>query len=282
MRTLSIIFLFIVSISYAQKKSKVKLLHADRGTGGTVDGQPVNKLYGKVHLKKDNVHFYCDSAIRFVKKSDFIGYGHVKILQGDSVKLYCDLVKHFGKTKVSKCLGDVKFYDGTMKLTTHHLDFNRKVHTAYYYDGGIVVDGDVTLVSEEGVYNTSTKLFNFYKDVIVTNPGNEIRSDTLLYSQKNEVVYFEGPTSIKSEKNDLYTEKGEYHMKTEKAYFSENAVAETPDYILKGDSLWYSSNEDDGFVQGRVSIQSKADSLFIYGDEGFRKGKKGIVKNKKL
>jgi len=66
-------------------------------------------------------------------------------------------------------------------------------------------------------------------------------------------------------------------MKTEKAYFSENAVAETPDYILKGDSLWYSSNEDDGFVQGRVSIQSKADSLFIYGDEGFRKGKKGIV-----
>ena len=65
MRIVLIVFILLVSFEVTAQKSKVRLKHANRVKGTIINGESVNKLYGKVHLKKDNVDFYCDSAIRY-------------------------------------------------------------------------------------------------------------------------------------------------------------------------------------------------------------------------
>lgn len=272
------IVLLTLSFGYSQKEGGVQIKRAKRAKGTVINGESVTKLYGDVYLKKKDVDFYCDSAVRYEKKNDFIAYGHVKMYKGDSVKLFCDKLHHIGKTGVSKCTGDVKLKDKTMTLTTHHLDYNKTTDVSYYYDGGVVVDGEVTLTSESGIYDVNTKLFNFYTDVLVIQPDNKINSDTLRYNRLTGVTYFDGPTTIKSKKNDLYAEKGEYHTNTEDSYFSKNAVVETPKYILKGDSIYYNNISEDGHVFGKVIIESKKDSLLIFGEEAIRKGLLGTVK----
>ena len=243
-----------------------------------IDGESVTKLYGDVHLRKDDVDFFCDSAIRYERKQDFLAYGHVKMLKGDSITLLSNKLYYTGLTGISKFIGNVILKDHHMILSTEHLDYNKNTDLAFYYDDGVVVDNDVHLVSETGVYNVKTKVFNFYTDVVVTQPENSISSDTLRYDRLTGVVYFEGPTDIKNKDNDLYAERGEYHTKTEDSYFSKHAVVETPKYILKGDSLYFNSNNTNSHVFGKVIIQSKKDSLFIFGQEAVRNGVSGTMK----
>ncbi len=265
-------------MGYSQKKAKIKIIHADRGTGGELRGEPVNKLYGRVHLQRGDVDFYCDSAIRYVKRNDFNAYGHVRMVKKNAITLTSKKLLHKGKTGVSRFTGNVVLRDKKMTLKTENLDYNKNTDLAYYYGGGVVNDDKVRLVSKTGVYSVSAKFFNFYTDVKVTQPGNVITSDTLRYNRLSGVVYFEGPTVIKSQLNDLYAEKGKYNTKTEDAYFSKNAVVETPKYVLKGDSLFFNNKSTDGYVLGNVIIQSKKDSLFIFGDEAIRNGVAGTMK----
>tara|TARA_B100000809_G_C15095430_1_gene514808 strand:- start:114 stop:1778 length:1665 start_codon:yes stop_codon:yes gene_type:complete len=274
---INILFLTL-SFGYSQKKGGVKVIKTKRAKGMVIDGESVTKLYGDVHLRKDDVDFFCDSAIRYEKKHDFVAYGHVKMLKGDSITLLSNKLYHTGLTGISKFIGNVILKDHHMILTTEHLDYNKNTDLAFYYDKGVVIDGEVHLVSETGVYNVNSKVFNFYTDVVVIQPENRISSDTLRYNRLTGVVYFEGPTDIKNKDNDLYAEKGEYHTTTEDSYFSKHAVVETPKYILKGDSLYFNSKTTNGHVFGKVIIHSKKDSLFIFGKEAVRNGVLGTMK----
>jgi len=274
---INILFLTAFSVS-AQKKGGVKIIKTRRAKGMVINGESVTKLYGDVHLQKDDVDFFCDSAVRYEKKQDFIAYGHVKMLKSDSITLKSEKLFHYGVSGISKFIGNVILNDHHMVLTTNHLDYNKNTDLAYYYEQGVVVDGDVHLISETGIYDVTSKVFNFYTDVKVKQPDNEILSDTLMYDRLSGVVYFEGPTFIKNKVNDLYAEKGEYHTTTEESFFSKNAIAETPKYILKGDSLVFNSKTTDGHVFGQVIIESKKDSLFIFGQEAIRNGVLGTMK----
>lgn len=267
-----------LSIGYSQKKEGVRILHAGRAKGSEIDGESVTKLYDDVRLKKGDVLFSCDSAVQFKIKNDFIAYGHVKMIKGDSITLTSDKLVHTGKTGISKFTGDVVLNDRHMTLTTNHLDYNKNTDVAYYYEEGVVVDDDVHLVSQDGVYNVNSKVFNFYTDVKVNQPDNEILSDTLRYNRNTGIVYFEGPTTITSTENQLYAEFGEYNTLNDDAFFSKHAVAETPKYVLKGDSLFFNNKSTNGHIFGHVIIHSKKDSLFIFGEEAIRNGEVGTMK----
>lgn len=278
MRIAVLIFSILISTFVFGQKTKVRLKHADRAKGTKINGEDVNKLYGKVHLQKDDVDFYCDSAIRYTKRNDFEAFGNVRMIQGDSIKLYCDKLFHNGTSGISKCRGDVVLTDNKMKLKTSKLDFDRKRAIAYYYDWGKVYDGKVYLVSERGFYSTKSKVFRFYDQVLIRREGNTIYSDTVRYNRISEVAYFEGPTKILSETDSLYAERGEYHTETEDAYFSKSAYVETPKYILRGDSVWYNNSSENGYMEGKAVIHSKLDSVFVMGNIGQKRADLGRIK----
>ena len=269
---------FSLSIGYSQKTESVRILHAGRVKGTEIAGESVLKLYDDVRIKKGDVLFYCDSAVQFKKQNNFIAYGHVKMIKGDSITLTSDKLVHIGKTGISTFTGDVILNDRSMTLSTNHLDYNKNTDVANYYGKGVVVDQQVHLVSEVGEYYVNSKMFNFYTGVTVNQPNNEILSDTLRYNRITGVVSFQGPTTITSTDNDLYAELGEYHTKTDDAFFSQNAIIETPKYILKGDSLFFNNKSTNGHVLGHVIIHSKQDSLFIFGEQAIRNGEIGTMK----
>ena len=65
---INILFLSL-SIGYSQKEGAgVKVIKTRRAKGMVIDGESVTKLYDEVHLRKDDVDFFCDSAVRYEKK----------------------------------------------------------------------------------------------------------------------------------------------------------------------------------------------------------------------
>ena len=257
---------------------RIELLGANKLKGGTFNGRKINKVIGNVRFKHEGAIMYCDSAYQYLDKNVIDAFGHVKIIKGDSTRLYGKTLNYDGDRRLAKVRGDVKLVNGTRTLTTDFLDYNMAADLADYYEGGIVVDKETTLESVKGTYNLNSEVYSFSDSVSVLRDSYLMRSDTLVYNSISKIAKFFGPTHITSEDKHLFALSGEYHTVSEVSKFKDSAWVETKDQLLKGDSLYYENNKDFGFAKGNVYMLSKEDSLIITGGEGFRNGTTGYAK----
>src|SRR6187431_3033999 len=97
--------------SFAQtEEEKIKLVQA-----GVLKGQEGKESYVKL---KDNVVFqqgdmflYCDSAFQYAKTNYVEAFGHVRLVQGDTLTLTCSKLEYDGNTKQAKAIGNVILID---------------------------------------------------------------------------------------------------------------------------------------------------------------------------
>lgn len=257
---------------------RIELLGANKLKGGTFNGRKINKVIGNVRFKHEGAIMYCDSAYQFLDKNVIDAFGHVKIIKGDSTKLYGKTLNYDGDRRLAKVRGDVKLINGTRVLTTDFLDYNMASDLADYYEGGVVIDKETTLKSTKGTYNLDTEVYSFSDSVSVLRDSYLMLSDTLVYNSITKIAKFFGPTNITSEDKHLFALSGEYHTVSEISKFKDSAWVETEDQLLKGDSLYYENDNDYGFAKGNVYMFSKEDSLIITGGEGYRNGTTGYAK----
>src|SRR4051794_39461872 len=95
----SIILIFLlalVSRAYSQKGDKVELIKANSLEGGMYKGLQVRKVKGDVAFKQKDMLLYCDSAYQYPTKNMIDAWGHVRILQGDSLTLTGNTLNYFG------------------------------------------------------------------------------------------------------------------------------------------------------------------------------------------
>lgn len=84
-------------------------------------------LKGNVRFRHDDVFLYCDSAYFFDKKNSFNAYYHVKIVQGDTLFIYGDVLYYDGDTKMARLRHNVRMTDRTVTLVTDSLNYDRVV-----------------------------------------------------------------------------------------------------------------------------------------------------------
>ena len=68
----------------------------------------VQLLKGDVCFRHDNAFLYCDSAYFYEEQNSFNAYGHVKIVQGDTLFVYGDVLYYDGNTKMARLRHNVK------------------------------------------------------------------------------------------------------------------------------------------------------------------------------
>src|SRR5688572_8805213 len=86
--------------TWAQKR--VKLEHADKLTGSRSNGERVDRVRGNVVFKQNNTTIYCDSAYFYKSRNNIEAFGHVRILEGDSVTITGKRLEYDGNTKKAK------------------------------------------------------------------------------------------------------------------------------------------------------------------------------------
>ncbi|MFK7900026.1 MAG: OstA-like protein [Cyclobacteriaceae bacterium] len=237
-----------------------------------------SRVFGDVIFRHKDVRFRSDSAYHYEKRGEFHGFSRVKITQGDSVELTGDTLYYYEQKELAEVFGNVVFKDKETTLYTDHLLYDTKLKQAYYYEDGRVLDGENVLTSLKGTYAVNTKTYHFKTNVKINNPTYILLADTLDYNSLSSIAYFTGPTHIYTADKHLYAEDGEYHSIPKLSYFNDNAVVETETYILKGDSLYYDEQFDNGIATQHVVMISKTDSLAIFGQKAYRWGSLGYSK----
>lgn len=240
-----VIFLLLSHVVIGQKT--VIRHQEDRLVGQTVDGRTVNVLIGNVVLFRDTATLYCDSAILDRELNTFDGFGHVKMLMGDSVELYGDKIYYDMNTKIGEVFGNVILIDNRATLYTNYLHYNRLTKTAFYNQHGRIVDNDNVLTSKLGYYFTQRDEFFFRDSVIVTTPDYVIDSDTMRYNSETEFVYFTGPTTLTGKDEFMFAKSGWSDTHNGITSLKKDALVKQKQHLLKGDSIYY--EKETGFGQ---------------------------------
>lgn len=271
------IFVLFCSLSFAQAKKNVTAVK----TATQVPAKAINILHGNLsydeskstaklltnnaQFEHDGAILNCDTAWLYDKENRMDASGHIVITKGDSIIVTGGKLQYDGKTKMATLQNSVTCTEKDMILTTNILTYDVGNGIANYYDGGKIVNKENTLESKNGHYYSASKDLAFHYDVVLTNPGYTMKSDTLRYNTISKTAFFLGPSIIMSKTDYIYCENGWYDTDKEKAQFSVNALLVTSQQKLTGDSLFYDRNKKEGRAFRNVRLIDTSQKSIIFG-----------------
>ena len=229
------------------KDNRVYLVHADVLHFDQYKNPDATILNGKVHFTHVGARLYCDSAYFYEASNSFEAFGHVKMYQGDTLSLFSDYAYYDGNEQMARARYNVILKNRKTTLYTDSLDFDRLYDNAYFFEGGKMVDGNTTLTSDWGEYNTKTKMSVFNYDVKMKSPKFYLTTDTLYYDNARSLAHIVGPSDIISGNSHIYSEMGYYDTNKEQARLMDRSVLDNQGKTMVGDSVYYDSKQ--GFSQ---------------------------------
>jgi lipopolysaccharide export system protein LptA len=261
------------------KQDKIDLEGADVFEGGKYNGLNVHKFKGNVRFKQKGMRVFCDSAFQYpTQNGNLDAFGHVRIVQGDSVTITGNMLHYDASTKNATVKGNVVFTEKGTVLKTDILDYNTESKLATYNTGGVIRDGNSVLTSLKGTYNSQNKYFYFRNKVKVVGKDGTLLTDTLDYNTVSKAAYFRGPSQIINIDRVAYADKGEYIVGEAISKLQGRAKVESGSYVITGDQMYYDEKRKFSIITNNVSVISSKDSITIQGDIVHYQGGKGISK----
>jgi len=225
------------------KDSRVYLVHADVLHFDQQINPDATILNGSVHFTHQGARLYCDSAYFYEASNSFEAFGHVRMYQGDTLSLVSDYAYYDGNEQMARARYNVVLKHKKTTLYTDSLDYDRLYDNAYFFEGGKMIDGNTTLTSDWGEYNTKSKMSVFNYDVKMRSPKFYLTTDTLYYDTRLSMAHIVGPSDIYSGESHIYSEQGYYDTKAEQARLMDRSVLSNQGKMLTGDSVWYDSQQ---------------------------------------
>lgn len=153
--------------------------------------------------------------------------------------IWCDIAIVYSKENRLKAIGNIRLQQGdSIQMTSGRID----------YDG-------------------NTKLARAWEDVVLTNTGMTLRTDTLyLDREKQEAYYNTGGTVIDSA-NTLTSRIGTYFMVPKKFQFLDSVHIQNPEYTMDSEQLDYYKTSKNAYMYGPSTITGE--TYKIYCERGF-------------
>lgn len=228
--------------SRRQSSEEVKLIHSDVLYKNHSDVH-ADVLVGHVKLYHDGMYLDCDSA-RFYKESNtFKAYGHVKMVQGDTLTLTSDTLLYDGPMMQAHAQGHSVLTHRKTKLVTTILDYDRIEGVGFYPQHGTLYDEDNVLNSDNGQYTPALHEAIFRDNVVLENPKFELKTHELYYYSDTKIAKIVSETNIiSSDSTFVYALRGDYNTNTGQANLMERSHVYKDMRDIVGDSL-YCDNE---------------------------------------
>ena len=253
-----------------QQKNKVFLEHADYLVADEKISTEYQILRGNVIFRKEGVFMYCDSAYFYDSSNSLDAFGNVKMIQGDTLFVYSDVMYYSGTDEIAQLRYNVKLENKDMTLYTDSLDYDMVANLGYYFEGGRIVDSENELVSIYGQYDPDTKDSEFLFDGDLRNEKYVMRTDTLHYNTATHIANIVGPTTIVSDSNIIYSQRGWYNTETDKAILYDRSLLVGNNGIkLTGDTLYYDRVAGYGEAFSNMILTDSVHNSILDGDYGF-------------
>jgi lipopolysaccharide export system protein LptA len=256
----------------ALSQKRIKLENSDKVKMGKRGTERYQRLIGNVVMKQTKTTIYCDSAHFFKSNNSVEAFGHVRIVDGDSITITSNRLEYDGDTRKAKLRSNVVFTKkGESTLYTDFLDYDRQQELVTYFNNGRLVDSVNVLTSRRGYYDMKTNLSSFKQNVVVTNPDYSMSADSLRYDSRNKMIYFVAPTTVIDKDSATFVyETGKYDTKTKKADLkkgqgeNDNYKIEAMQYTIDDKNKVYRFRENVvmNYKSEKLIIRSQASDVY--------------------
>jgi len=263
---LCLLILCVFSSFAASRKTKKKpaqdervhLIHSDELRydmyGPVPDAQIVK---GKVQFFHKGARLWCDSAYFYQATNSFKAFGHVKMIQGDTLSLTCERAYYDGQGQMMEARQNVILKHRGQTLHTDSLNYDRLYNNAYFFEGGTLTDKKQKLVSDWGQYNTQTREAVFYYNVKMFDGDRLITTDTLYYDTQKSIAHVVGPSKITSKTGVIDTENAYFNSKSDQARLFARSTVTDKEKTITADSLYFDDKTGQSQGYGNVIYVDK-------------------------
>ena len=263
----------LAAVAFAQEKGTqmVYLEHSETLSFDERRLPNVQILKGDVRFRHDSVLMYCDSAYFFEKENSLHAFGHVHLVQGDSIEGFGDMLYYDGNTKLARFRKHVKLiHNGETSLKTDSLNYDRARNIAYYFSGGTIEDELNTLRSIWGQYTPDDHQALFRGNVQLHHPKFVLSTDTLCYNTATHQADIVSETQIVYEhETTIFSSKGWYNTDTERSMLlNRSLIIHSDGMTLTGDTIYYDKLAGYGKVRGNMQSTDSANHMTLYGNKG--------------
>lgn len=268
---LLIFSLFSIIVLAQENQKQIEIINANFIRTTAKLGPAIKVLVGQVALHHDSTTMYCDSALynTELKKVDAFGDIQVQRLHNwDTIYLYGDTMHYDGNTQIAQVRQNAELVQDTTVLTTDYLDYNMITKVGTYHNGGRIITGKDTLISENGYFYSNTKDVFFKKNVEVHTSQAKIFTDTLKHNLNSRISYLLGPSEIYNDSSYMYAEFGRYDYNENRAYLSGSSLIQSGEHTIIADSLFFDKEKRFGLGFGNVSIIDTIQNMILKGNYG--------------
>lgn len=224
--------------SRKQSTEEVKLIHSDVLYKNPRDVQ-ADVLVGHVKLYHDGMYLDCDSARFYKNENTFKAYGHVKMVQGDTLTLTSDTLEYSGPMMQAHAQGNAVLIHRNTKLVTSVIDYDRLEGVGFYPVHGTLYDEDNVLNSDYGQYTPAINEAIFKDNVVLENPKFNLKTNELYYYSDTKVAKIVSETNIvSSDSTFVYALRGDYNTQTGVASLMDRSHVYKDMRDIVGDSLF--------------------------------------------
>jgi lipopolysaccharide export system protein LptA len=178
-----IIFPFVGLLLAPALRAQSTLDLPEQLTADIVDTKGLNQtLAGNVKLRYRGVVLFCDQAVHNVSAHSVNAYGHILIVQGDSITARGDSARFAYSDRHLLLYGRVMFQDHKTTLTTAQLDYDLAAGVVTYNQKGRIVDEKAVLTSLKGTYNIQLKQFVCQQSVQLATRKTTVKAESLVYN----------------------------------------------------------------------------------------------------
>lgn len=262
---------FVALGAAAQDSTKTSLVYLEHSQTLSFDEQRLPDaqiLRGDVRFRHDSVIMYCDSAYFFEKENSLHAFGHVHMVQGDTLEGFGDVLFYNGNTKLARLRRHVRLIHQKTTLTTDSLNYDRKKNIAYYFSGGMIEDSLNTLTSRWGQYTPDNHQAIFRDEVKLVNPKFVLTADTLGYNTETYQSDIVGPTTILyDEETTILSTNGWYNTQTELSMLLDRSrIIHVDGITLTGDTIYYDKANGYGRSLGNIESTDSTNHMTLYGN----------------
>jgi len=234
------------------------------------DGSEVQILAGNVRLKQGSTIFTCDSCVLNDVEKTFLAFGRVHIWDSDTAQVWSNNLRYLYDKKYAYLNGNVRLTDGKGTLTTNNLEYDVARRIGIYKNGGKVVNKRTTITSNEGTYYADINDVTFKNNVLMKDPANTIKTDSIMYNTELRIARFIARTEITDTSGrKIVTKGGTYNEISGRTEFTERTTIVDKSLTVTGDEIV--SDDETGNVQirGRGVLVDTAKGISILANSIF-------------
>lgn len=273
MRKTSLLLLLItISVSvFSQQPDESRLLRLISAKSAEIiqkDGIDYKKVKGNAQFLHNNTYIICDSAIWDVAANILDAKGNVQIIQKNT-RLTSDYIHYVADANIAEFRGKVvEMLDkDNNRLRTMVMDYHTKDSVAKFDSGGSILDKDSNAIeSYSGTYDAKKRVYKFINNVEIKNDSLVVKSDSVAYYGKTEIIEFLGYSTAWRGKDFMRFNKGYYDRNNETYFFRDRVYINTPDQEIWADSVYYRKGVYNAELYRGVQILDTAQSAIFFGD----------------